>query len=158
MVLADWLSRFPSPHDNLPIELHQNIHALNFNSDRLLIVKGTIERDPIHSAVYRMTLNGWPDRIQDVPCLAHHFWSLRDKLMIEDGVLLKGNRICIPPELHDRTLYDLHDSHQGIEKMTHIARANVYWPGIDADITDHVRRCTICAKCKASQIGQPMLP
>ena len=157
MVLADRLSRFPSPRENLPIELHQNIYALNFHPDRLLIIKGAIERDPILSAVYRVTLNGWPNRIQDVPHLARHFWSLRDELMIEDGVLMKGNRICIPPELHDRTLYDLHDSHQGIEKMTHIARSNVYWPGIDADISDYVRRCTICTKYKASQGTQPML-
>ena len=55
MVLADRLSRFPSPCNNLPIELHQNIHALNFHPDRLLIIKGAIEHDPIHLAVYRMT-------------------------------------------------------------------------------------------------------
>ena len=151
MVLADRLSRFPSPCNNLPIELHQSIHGLNVNSDRLFIVKRAIERDPIHSAVYRMTLNGWPNRVQDVPHLAHHFWSLRDELTIKEGVLLKGNRVCIPPELHERTLYDLHDRHQGIEKMTHIARGNVYRPGIDADINDYIRRCTICAKYKASQ-------
>ena len=41
--------------------------------------------------------------------------------------------------------------------MTHIARSNVYWPGIDADISDYVRRCTICTKYKASQSTQPML-
>ena len=93
MVLADRLSRFPSPHNNLPIELHQNIHALYFNSDRLHIINGAIERDPIHSAVYRMTLNGWPNRIQDVPHLACHFWSLKDKLTIKEGVLLKGNSL-----------------------------------------------------------------
>ena len=158
MVLADRLSRFPSPCKNLPIELHKNIHALNFHSDRLLIIQGAIERDPVLSAVCRVTLNGWPNRIQDVPHLARHFWSLRDELTIEDGVLMKGNHICIPPELHDRTSYDLHDSHQGIEKMTHIARSNVYWPGIDADISDYVRGCTICTKYKASQSTQPMLP
>ena len=93
MVLADRLSRFPSPRNNLPIELHQNIQAFNFNSDRLHIIKGAIERDPIHSAVYRMTLNSWPNRIQDVPYLAHHFWSLRDELTIGEGVLLKDNRV-----------------------------------------------------------------
>ena len=60
MVLADRLSRFPSPHKNLPIELHQTIHALNFHPDRLLIIQGAIECDPILSAVYRVTLNGWP--------------------------------------------------------------------------------------------------
>ena len=158
MVLADRLSRFPSPCNNLPIELHQNIHALNFHPDRLLIIQGAIEHDPIHLAVYRMILNGWPNRVHDVPCLAHHFWSLRDELTIEDGVLLKSNRVHIPPELHDRTLYDLHDSHKGIEKMTHIARPNVYWPGIDANIADYVRRCTICTKHKASKTVQPMLP
>ena len=158
MVLTDRLSRFPSPRKNLPIKLYQNINALNFHPDRLLIIQGAIEHNPILSAVYRMTLNGWPNRVQDVPCLARHFWSLRDELTIEDGVLMKGNCICIPPELHDRTLYDLHDSHQGIEKMGHIARANIYWPGIDADISDYVRRCTICTKYKASQATQPMLP
>ena len=98
-----------------------------------------------------MTLNGWPNRIQDVPHLADHFWSLRDELTIEEGVLLKGNRVCIPPQLHDRTIYDLHNSPKGIEKMTHVARANVYWPGIDADIADYIKMCTIFAKYKASQ-------
>ena len=99
-----------------------------------------------------------PNRVQDVPCLVRHFWSLRDELPIEDGVLMKGNRVCIPPELHDRTLYDLHDSHQGIEKITYITRTNVYWPGIDADISDYVKRCTICTKYKVSQATQLMLP
>ena len=126
MVLADRLPRFPSPRNNLPIELHQNIQAFNFNSDRLHVIKGTIETDPIHSVVYRMILNSWPDRIKDVPHLACHFWSLRDELTIEECVLLNSNRVCILPELHDRTFYDLHDNHQGMEKMTHIARANVY--------------------------------
>ena len=54
-----------------------------------------------------------PNRVHDVHHLACHFWCLRDELTIKDGVLLKGNRVCIPPELHDRTLYDLHDSPPG---------------------------------------------
>ena len=95
--------------------------------------------------------------MQDVPHLACHFWGTRDDLTVE-GVFLKGLRICIPQELHDRTLYELHDCHQGIEKITHIAMSNVYWPSIDADIADYVRCYTICAKHKASQAIQPMLP
>ena len=55
-------------------------------------------------------------------------------------------------------LYELQDSHQGIEEMTHVARSNIYWPGIDADIADYVRCCSICAKHKASQAVQPILP
>ena len=103
-------------------------------------------------------LNGWPDKMRAIPCIACHFWGTIDELTIEEGVLLKGIRVCIPPELHDKTLYDLHDSHQGVGKMTHLARTQVYWPRINADIADYVRHCTICARHKASQTVQPMLP
>ena len=37
-------------------------------------------------------------------------------------------RICLPPELYDRFLNDLHEAHQGIEKMQLKARATIYWP------------------------------
>ena len=48
--------------------------------------------------------------------------------------------------------------HLGIEKMQHRARATVYWPGIDADIVEYVKRCKICTQHKATQHIQPMLP
>ena len=71
---------------------------------------------------------------------------------------MKDNRVCISPELHHRTLYDLHDGHLGVEKMTHFSRSTVYCQGIDADRVDYVRHCTSCAKHKALQSVQPMLP
>ena len=134
------------------------MQTLNFDHDYLNIIKGAIERDQVHLTVYRLTLNEWPDKMRDVPHLVHHFGSTRDELTVEEGVLLKGSTICIPPELHNRAQYELHDCHKGIEKMTHIARSNIYWPCIDADIADYVRCCTISAKHKASQAVQPMLP
>ena len=93
-----------------------------------------------------------------MPHIAHHFWSYHDQLSVENGVLIKSDRVCIPPELQDRTLYDLHDGHLGVEKMTHLARSSVYWQGINSDIIDYVRGCTTCAKHKALQSVQPMLP
>ena len=107
---------------------------------------------------YRLTLNGWSENFRSVPCIARHFWSYRDQLSVENGVLIKSDRVCIPPELQDRTLYDLHDGHLGVEKMTHLARSSMYWQGINSDIIDYVRQCTTCAKHKALQSVQPMLP
>ena len=74
-----------------------------------------------------MTLNGWPDRIQDVPHIMCHFWGTRDELTIKDGILSKSliKRISIPPELCEMTLHDLHDSLKGIEKMQYLARAHL---------------------------------
>ena len=116
MTLADRLSRFPSNKENTPIELHQNIQHLTFTSDRINIIRGSIERSPILSTVDQLTLNSWPDRISQVPRIARQFWGARDKLSIEEGLLMKGNCICIPPELYDRSLHKLHEMHLGIEK------------------------------------------
>ena len=52
MTLADRLSRFPLNKVNISIELHQNIQHLTFTSDRINIIRGSIERDPILSTVY----------------------------------------------------------------------------------------------------------
>ena len=116
MALAYRLSRFPSCKNNSPIILHHNIQTIHFNSECLNIIRGATERDPVHSTLYRMTLNGWPETIRTVPCIAHHFWGTGGDLIVEDGVLLKGNRVCIPPGHYNRTFYDLHDSHIGVEK------------------------------------------
>ena len=75
MVLADCLSQFPSRKWNMPVELHQNIHNIYFTPDKLNIDRGAVERVAIHSTVYRMTSNGWPERIQKVPHIVCHFWA-----------------------------------------------------------------------------------
>ena len=157
MVLADHLSRFPSRKENMPIELHQNIYNIHFAPDKLNIVRGAVERDSIHSTVYRLTLNDWPNRIQEVPHIACHLWGTRNELTIENGVLLKEDRVCIPLELYERMLSDLHKNHRGINKMRHLSQTTVYWPGIDADIANYVNHCKICTKHKSKQAVQPML-
>ena len=157
MVFTDWFSRFPSCKNNTPIEMHQNIQHVQFNPDHLNVIKAATERGPVHATVYQLTLNRWPDRIQDVPCITHHFWGTRDKLTTED-ILLKGNRIYIPQEFYERILHDLHNIHIGIKKMQHLTRAHVYWPWIDTDIHGYVRWCTICTRYKATQAVWPMLP
>ena len=147
MVLAGCLSHFPSNTNYLPIPLAQNIQHVQLST-----------ADLVYSTIYSLTLRGWPDRVQDVPCISRHFWGARDELSINNGLLLKGTRVCILPEVLKRTLADLHGAHLGVDRMQAQAREAVYWPGIDADIADYVSRCTICNKHKASLPAQPMLP
>ena len=66
--------------------------------------------------------------------------------------------MCIPPELYERMLSDLHGNHRGIEKMRHLSQHTVYWPGLDADIANYVNCCKTCTQHKAKQAVQPMLP
>ena len=62
------------------------------------------------------------------------------------------------PEFLDHILADLHGTHQGTDRMQAQVREEVYWPSIDADITDYVCQCTIYTKHKASLTTQPMVP
>ena len=42
--------------------------------------------------------------------------------------------------------------------MQHLTQATIYWPRMNADITDHVKRWKICIQHNATQAVQPMLP
>ena len=42
--------------------------------------------------------------------------------------------------------------------MRHLSQTTIYWPGIDADITNYVNFCKTCTQHKAKQAVQPMLP
>ena len=76
------------------------------------------ENKPIESHQNIHNIYFSPDNI------ACHFWGTRDELTIENGLLLKGNRLCIPPELYERRLGDLQTNHRGIEKMRHLSQTN----------------------------------
>ena len=131
MVLADHLSHFPSNTNYLPIPLAHNIQHVQLSTSELDVIRAVVECNLVYSTVYCLTLRGWPDRVQDVPHIARHFWGTKDELSIDNGLLLKGTRVCIPPELLKRTLADLHGAHQGVNRMQAQAREAVYWPGID---------------------------
>ena len=105
----------PSHMSHLQCMLHC-LQKYNFTI-MLNIISGAVEWDSIHNILYHLTLNKWPKWIHPFQQIAQHFRDTKDELSIEDGLLIKGVQICIPLELYDRTLADLHDSHQGTEKM-----------------------------------------
>ena len=151
------LHRFPSHKETLPIKLYQNIQHIHFLTDRLNIIQGAaVECDPIYNTLYPLTLHGWPEHIHQVPWIVQHFWGTRDQLSIEDSSLVKGNIVCLPQELHDRILADLCNSHQDTEKIRLTTWGTVYWPRIDTDIIDYVKRCWICTYHKTTQAVQLM--
>ena len=63
-----------------------------------------------------MIVKGWPDTLQEVPPAIRCYWSFRDVLFIEDGLILKGQRLLIPNSLCEDILEQLHYGHLGIEK------------------------------------------
>ncbi|GFW56230.1 uncharacterized protein K02A2.6 [Trichonephila clavipes] len=68
---------------------------------------------------------------------------------IEDGCIIKGQRVCIRKKFWKNVLEELHAGHLGIVKMKVIARSFVYWKNIDKDIEEAAKNCFDCARYKA---------
>nr|VZI02037.1 unnamed protein product [Spirometra erinaceieuropaei] len=51
-----------------------------------------------------------------------------------------------------------HAAHPGTSRMKSIARSFAYWPGIDGDIDDLVRRCSRCQQAAKMPSRQPPVP
>ena len=63
-------------------------------------IKEETSRDPILSRVLQFVLNGWPDICGSDNLKT--FWSRQLKLSAQQGYLLWGNRVVVPPSLHQR--------------------------------------------------------
>ena len=74
------------------------------------------------------------------------YWDFRDQLSTDEGLLLMGPRIVIPSCLCEEYLQRLHQGHLSATKVQQNARQHLYWPGLDADITNYTRRCQECIR------------
>nr|VZI18723.1 unnamed protein product [Spirometra erinaceieuropaei] len=80
------------------------------------------------------------------------FFSRQNELSLQDGCILWGNRVVVPPQGRRAILRDLHNAHPGTVRIKALARSYVWWPKIDADIENVVKACHVC------QITQKTLP
>ena len=76
--------------------------------------------------------------------IARNYWDFRDELSIDDDLLMKGERVVIPTSCRDSIMEDLHKSHEGINRAMSLARTCVYWPIVEANVTDYIKRCLTC--------------
>ena len=66
------------------------------------------------------------------------------QLSIMKGCILYENRVLIPPNLRSKILDMFHESHPGIVAMKSLVRGVIWYPGIDKDVEDVVKKCTVC--------------
>ena len=138
-----------------------NIHFISTPID-LTAVKSSAAQDPTMNLLKNTIFNGWPPYRKQCPQELWEFWNFRCDLTLEDGLVLKGNRIVIPSSMRDQILQAIHLGHQGENKCILRARESVFWPGISADIRQMVKDCDLCNKHQPTQpklpIMQPDLP
>ena len=83
--------------------------------------------------------------------------NLRDpEITIQNGILLRGQRVIIPKKLQPHLLQELHSTHVGIVKMKALARNYCYWKNIDSDIENLAKSCKSCCNVKKNPQKAPV--
>ena len=105
-----------------------------------------------------LILKGWPNDKSHLPLQAAPYYSLRDELTVQDGVILRGERLVIPASLRKQMKNKLHSSHMGTESCLRRAREYIFWPGMSAEIKQQVEACEICRTYETSQQKETLMP
>ena len=156
MQLADALSRFPA-RASPEIKLNMRVDYIAFSRSWIETIKEQLLEDPILATVYQLTQQGWPHHRRHVPRIARRYFDFTDKLSTDDGLLLKGPCIVIPNSLKEEYLHRLHEGHLSVNKTQENAKEHLYWPGMDADISDYTKRCQECIK-RSRMPKEPLQP
>ncbi|XP_060073561.1 uncharacterized protein K02A2.6-like [Ylistrum balloti] len=164
LVVADTLSRayLPNKDGNMDEELNCHVHtvlnSLPVSVNKMDQIRTRTDEDEQLSQVKALIENGWPENKNVLTKNLQEFWKLRNELTINEGIVLKGERIVIPESLQDEILSDLHVGHFGIEKTKLRARSIVYWHGMNTDIADMISRCSTCMDMRNNNQKEPLKP
>ena len=105
-----------------------------------------------------MIITGWPNNIKVVPHLLCPYWQYWETLTIEDGLVLCGEALIVPPSEWERILQQLHQFHQGSTKAQLSAHGCFFWPDINKAIEEAVCQCETCTWFQAQNAVAPLTP
>ena len=145
MVAADTLSRHP-PEDTSEILLDIFINHAYINPDKKRGYQLAIQDDPLLHVLADIIIAGWSDNVKDVRKALRPYHGQCDSFTVEDGVILQGEAIIVPPGERRKILEQIHQGHLGISKCQYRVRQCAYWPGINKNIEWLVETCPTCQR------------
>ena len=147
--LADCLSHLGDQKDTIKLpklQVNQITKQLKARSDSLQQLRVATQADDELAILKHTIMQGWPKNIKQVPPELQSYWTFREELTIEDGLILKGTRIVIPNKQQQAILKQLHEGHLGLNKCKLRAKETVYWPGLNNELENLVLNCALCLK------------
>ena len=79
-----------------------------------------------------------------------------EELSMQDGILMKGDRLVIPNSLRPDVLEAAHMGHPGKDGMLRQLRKSTWWPGMTRDVTEFENSCNPCKAANPHNRTPPM--
>ena len=156
---ADCFSRLPLPTTESADPEDRILMIEEVGNYSVLSAKKITEwarRDTMLAHVHEYFLRGWSSENKD-PDLAT-YRVRKDELSVQDSCVLWGARVVIPPHERSQVMAELYAAHSCINIMKGLTRSHVWWPGMDIDIENLVRKCTICQEHQNISMSAPLHP
>ena len=159
--LADCLSRFPQEpdledevmDDDLMVciadTVSQNIHSK---------LKAETDNDEELQELKKLILFGWQKNQRSTDHIGNLYGEYQGELSTYNGVIYRGDRVVIPRSMRPEMLNTLHTSHMGIVKTKQRARDIIFWPGMNKQIEEMIKKCPTCLEFQNKQPKEPMIP
>ena len=126
---ADSMSRLPLPQtwspkcENIECFFLEPEVVTNVTSQ---MIKRETQVDPVLSKVYNYVIS------------------------TQQGCVLWGTRVVVPPCLQEKILHELHEILPGIFRMKALSRSYAWWPNIDAHFGRTVSSCSTCQTMRSA--------
>lgn len=115
----------------------QEIEAVSANDDEIQSIKKALD------------VNIWSDSLA-------LFKPFANELCFAGDILLRNTKIVIPDTLKDQIMQLAHEGHPGMSVMKRRLRAKVWWPKIDRQVEEFVKKCRGCTLVSAPSAPEPL--
>ena len=110
-----------------------------------------MQEDDEPALLKNMIMSGWPSSIKQAPQVLQSYWTFKEELTVEDGLILKGTRIVIPVKQCEAVLKLIHEGHLGLKKWQLHTKDTVHCPGLNDQMEKLVLNCELCLKYSQSK-------
>ena len=141
-----------------PVEFVNLLEFLNSSPVTVDQIRNWTARDPTLSMVYRFVQEGWPESDGNLSEEFRPYKARLGELSLQDGCVMWGSRIVIPPQGRKSVLDLVHEGHNGESRSKSFARMYVWWPSMDSHITETVRKCHVCQSQRNKEPDSPLHP
>jgi hypothetical protein len=97
------------------IEQVDMLQDLAVRESTLVQIKEKTEADSHLQALAPIVKERWPSTLAEVPLALQVYHPFRDELTVQNGVILKGERLIVPAGMRAEMKEKLHHNHSGIQ-------------------------------------------
>ena len=132
LIIADTLSRAPLPASSKEHDDFSQVNNLQWTpveKERLTEIERATDKDNVMMKMKARITTGWPEKLADLEPELKPYFSFRDELTLQDGLVVRGDRIVIRASMRLEVMRKVHAGHMGINSCIRRARDLFFWPG-----------------------------